>query len=175
MSHPTVYRFFNADEELLYVGSTFQPHIRWKEHKKRDWFREVAAVRVEHFDDVEEMKRAEWAAIKTESPRYNIAGRVPEPVQRPAMAWRSEEEWAARTAQHEADRAAIEAMPGGGDLSKLRALTAYRQRVHEDMEILQQELWEKIRVALAEGASASSLAKQAGISRARVYQIRDGK
>lgn len=39
----------------------------------------------------------------------------------------------------------------------------------------EQEVAEAVRGALAEGASATELAKAVGISRARVYQIRDGR
>jgi hypothetical protein len=39
----------------------------------------------------------------------------------------------------------------------------------------EEELAEEIRAALAEGQSAAAIAEAAGISRQRVYQIRDGK
>lgn len=55
--------------------------------------------------------------------------------------------------------------------AKARQLATARSRA----EACEQELHDTIRRTLAEGARAVDVAKAAGISRARVYQIRDGK
>jgi DNA-directed RNA polymerase specialized sigma subunit len=45
----------------------------------------------------------------------------------------------------------------------------------ESVVTREQEVAEAIRSALAEGSSATAIAEAVGISRARVYQIRDGR
>ncbi len=55
--------------------------------------------------------------------------------------------------------------------AKARQLAAARRRV----EACEEELAVAIRGALAEGTAAAAVAAAAGISRARVYQIRDGR
>jgi len=167
MSHPTVYRFFNESGDLLYIGSTFVPHLRWTQHKQRDWFAEVATVTVEHFTDTDAMKRAEVVAIRSEQPRYNIACRDERPpAPRSSVPARSGEEWAARTARHEADLAACD---GVADTAACRA------RLLEDVAALERELREAVHEDIAAGKPVTQIAKDAGLSRERIYQIRDGR
>jgi predicted GIY-YIG superfamily endonuclease len=77
----TLYRHWNADSELLYVGLTNNFKARTKDHQReKDWWREVAFVTVEHFDSREELERAEAVAIHTEDPKYNIVRPNPNPT-----------------------------------------------------------------------------------------------
>lgn len=70
-----LYRFFNADGELLYIGVTQDPTARFKSHQHdKSWFSEVATSTMEHFTSRQELMAAELAAIQRESPRHNIAG-----------------------------------------------------------------------------------------------------
>lgn len=52
-----------------------------------------------------------------------------------------------------------------------KLLQDYRERAR----VAEDELARDIRTALAEGVSATQIAEAAGITRARVYQIRDGR
>lgn len=69
-----VYRYFNAEGRLLYVGCTMRPELRWKEHRA---FRPgmalmVAKVRMQgpyNFDTAREIERV---AIATEGPLYGM-------------------------------------------------------------------------------------------------------
>lgn len=71
-----LYRFWNADGQLLYVGETNDPMRRWREHSQtKPWFSEVVTFTRESFPDREAARKAELAAIRTERPQYNIAGR----------------------------------------------------------------------------------------------------
>lgn len=75
LTDPTsLYRFFDATGNLLYVGITRQQKGRFNQHAAtKEWWSEVASSTVEHFPTREDALRAEAEAIGTENPRYNIA------------------------------------------------------------------------------------------------------
>lgn len=74
MSAHTLYRFFDADGRLLYVGRTISPARRWREHEKNSpWFDAVANVTRQVFAAATDVDHAERRAIATEGPLYNIA------------------------------------------------------------------------------------------------------
>ena len=66
-----VYRFFDADGRLLYVGKAVDPEWREKGHRRRVWWRDVARKSVEWFDSEDAALAAEDLAIRDESPLYN--------------------------------------------------------------------------------------------------------
>lgn len=85
MSDHTLYRFFDADGRLLYVGRTINPARRWREHEKKSpWFTAVAQVTRQVFATATEVDHAERRAIATERPLHNIALNPNAPV-RPAV------------------------------------------------------------------------------------------
>ena len=67
-----VYRFYDAEGVLLYVGLTMRFKERLSAHKRRDWWHLVSRCDVEWFDGREPAKTAEREAIATEDPTYNI-------------------------------------------------------------------------------------------------------
>lgn len=69
----SLYRFFNAASELLYIGITNRVPRRLDEHgDDKPWYLEVADVKVEHHPNRDAALRAEKTAIKSERPKYNI-------------------------------------------------------------------------------------------------------
>ncbi len=69
-----LYRFWGYDETLLYIGITFRPNLRWKNHaKEKEWWHEVAAITVHMYPSRPAVESAEREAIKRERPKYNIA------------------------------------------------------------------------------------------------------
>jgi predicted GIY-YIG superfamily endonuclease len=69
----TLYRFFDADDVLLYVGITLNPAARWPRHKRdKPWWYEVRTITTELHPSREAVLQAEQAAIKAEEPRYNV-------------------------------------------------------------------------------------------------------
>lgn len=69
----TLYRFFDAEGRLLYVGITTLGPNRWAEHERhREWWDQVASSTVEQFGSREEAHAAEIAAILQEEPPYNL-------------------------------------------------------------------------------------------------------
>lgn len=79
----TLYRFFDADGALLYVGITNRSPRRIQEHSQsKGWWSDVMSATFEHFPSRRTAEHAESKAIEGESPRYNIARPRPplEPV-----------------------------------------------------------------------------------------------
>lgn len=75
----TLYRFFDAEGRLLYVGRTINPGRRWREHERHaDWFADVATATRVAYPDADDLADAEIAAIQTERPLHNVAHAVRE-------------------------------------------------------------------------------------------------
>jgi hypothetical protein len=91
MSETMLYRFFDKNETLLYVGESLAGPPRWAEHRRnRPWWHELSDVKVEIFSTKEAAKSAEWKAIQTENPKYNIKGKRPyviAPIATPCIMW----------------------------------------------------------------------------------------
>jgi len=74
-----LYRHFDADHQLLYVGISLSAVARLAAHKQTaHWFTDIARVEVQWLDSREDALAAEAAAITAENPRWNL--------QRPAAA-----------------------------------------------------------------------------------------
>lgn len=70
-----LYRFFDSDGVLLYVGMTCAGVGRWKRHRaEKPWWPEVVSITVEHLPDRAQAALVEREAIINENPRYNLAG-----------------------------------------------------------------------------------------------------
>lgn len=68
-----VYRCYDADRRLLYVGCTRQPAKRWQSHGDKPWRPQVVAIEWEPHPDFRSGRAAERDAIQTERPAYNVA------------------------------------------------------------------------------------------------------
>lgn len=72
MAKTSLYRHFDADGVLLYVGISIDHISRLLQHRYgSDWFYDIASVTIEHFDTPEEAVEAENLAIVGEKPVYN--------------------------------------------------------------------------------------------------------
>lgn len=70
----TLYRFFNKDNQLLYVGISNNWTQRLKQHyKDSEFFEQVHHATFEHFETRQEVEAAEKKAILTEGAIYNKA------------------------------------------------------------------------------------------------------
>lgn len=68
-----VYRFFAADDTLLYVGVTQRFGTRWSNHaRQKPWWSQVARQAVVWYDTRAEALAVETEAIKTEGPVHNV-------------------------------------------------------------------------------------------------------
>ncbi len=73
-SRQTLYRMFNSDNELLYVGITNNLFGRFAGHSDdKEWFDEIAYATFEHHANRYEVDKAETLAIQLENPKYNRA------------------------------------------------------------------------------------------------------
>lgn len=68
----TLYRFFDDDDNLLYVGCSLTWPTRFAAHQReKEWWGEVVRVTLDHFPTRAIAAEAEVAAIELEGPRYN--------------------------------------------------------------------------------------------------------
>lgn len=69
-----LYRHFNIDGELLYVGISVSSLVRLTKHRNESsWFGEIAVVKIEHFPSRPAALRAEAKAIREERPKHNLS------------------------------------------------------------------------------------------------------
>ncbi|MFI7890919.1 GntR family transcriptional regulator [Streptomyces sp. CACIS-1.16CA] len=68
-----LYRLYDADDVLLYIGISNNPDFRWKAHlySREPWPKQVTRHVIEWWSTREEAVAAEAAAIKAERPRHN--------------------------------------------------------------------------------------------------------
>lgn len=69
----SVYRLYDAEGRLLYVGLARRPENRIYAHKRKPWGHLINSMAVEWFDDREAAKAAERTAIHHEEPIHNLA------------------------------------------------------------------------------------------------------
>ena len=68
-----LYRHFDSDKKLLYVGISCKVLLRTFLHQNRaKWFEQISMITLEKFSSKKEAKLAEASAIMTENPIYNI-------------------------------------------------------------------------------------------------------
>lgn len=78
-----LYRLFDADEKLLYIGISRDPKIRWRQHRRWSaWSTQVAMRVIEWHDSRTAALLAELRAIRTERPRHNVQHRPRPKVRR---------------------------------------------------------------------------------------------
>jgi hypothetical protein len=75
----TLYRFYDANGQLLYVGATGRGIVRVQAHESKPWWPSVDVAAFEHFPTLEECLAAETEAIKSEQPIHNRHHRVADP------------------------------------------------------------------------------------------------
>ncbi|MGW5711584.1 GIY-YIG nuclease family protein [Streptomyces olivaceus] len=68
----TLYRLFDGDDRLLYVGTSVDPQNRWEQHaREKLWWSSVARATVDWYPDRTSAMAAEIAAIQAEEPLHN--------------------------------------------------------------------------------------------------------
>ena len=69
-----LYRHFDSDGTLLYVGVSLDTLSRLRQHKENaHWFKLIHTVKIDSFATREEALTAERMAIKNENPLYNLS------------------------------------------------------------------------------------------------------
>lgn len=78
-SPTTVYRLFDSDDRLLYVGATNGVKARFATHAAtKEWWTTVEKVNLRHYPNRQQALVAEAEAIRREAPMYNM--RTPKDV-----------------------------------------------------------------------------------------------
>lgn len=73
----SLYRFFDAEGQLLYVGITARNVDRMHNHARhKPWWHHVATATFQHFPNRALALLAEAVAIRIEHPVHNVAGAV---------------------------------------------------------------------------------------------------
>jgi len=73
MSVFALYRFFDAEDVLLYIGLTTNPPARLKKHRdEKPWWQEIRQMHVEYHPTISALQAAEREAITNEKPKYNV-------------------------------------------------------------------------------------------------------
>lgn len=72
MSSFAVYRMYDADDRLLYVGCSSSWPLRLDAHRTKDWFTDVSRVALAHYSDKRSALSAERLAQRDEDPIHNI-------------------------------------------------------------------------------------------------------
>ncbi|MFF5801614.1 GIY-YIG nuclease family protein [Streptomyces albogriseolus] len=173
--HTAVYRFFNAADELLYVGITGDPRSRWVQHAaEKAWWPDVVRHTVQWLPSREAALAAEAAAIVAEAPLHNVAGT---PRQRDATtAFHGEIHESARHPALAAVRAALRALERIEDFEE-RALVATAllrewPRLHREVREVRQDAV----FFMAEGGmSYTEIGRRLGVGGQRAAHIAQGK
>lgn len=78
MRTTALYRMFNSDARLLYVGISLSACERFSSHATtKSWWPEVERIELTHYESRAAAQRAERAAIRTENPVHNVAWNTP--------------------------------------------------------------------------------------------------
>lgn len=76
-SAPTIYRHFDSEGRLLYVGMSLNVMRRTRSHfHSAAWWDEVATITIQRFETKADACAAELHAIRTEGPLHNRLGAV---------------------------------------------------------------------------------------------------
>jgi len=67
-----LYRYYDVEDSLLYVGITNNQHKRFKQHQDKSWLTQIARATFEHYSNREDAEEAEVLAITKELPKYNV-------------------------------------------------------------------------------------------------------
>jgi excinuclease UvrABC nuclease subunit len=67
-----VYRAFDSEGRVLYIGQTCNLGRRISDHVCSSWWCDAASITWEHFDSREDALEAERAAIRAERPPHNV-------------------------------------------------------------------------------------------------------
>lgn len=133
-----VYRHFDKDGKLLYVGKSLSPFgARLNGHRVSSfWFEEIAVVTIQHFSTDLEASVAEKEAIKRERPLYNKHHN--EPIPKSPMLVNG-----MRASLSERERQVLTLLNNGKTISQIAAETSlsvktvstYRSRIIEKLNM----------------------------------------
>jgi predicted GIY-YIG superfamily endonuclease len=169
--HTAVYRLYDADDVLLYVGISARPEHRWAQHRaEKAWWGDVATREVTWFSTRGKARAAEVNAIRCESPRHNIAET---PLHRVVSTTPVNLERAHPIAQRLAAR--LKALATVSDpLARGKVSTVVLAQISEANSTLSALRRDDIKAMRADGMSYRAIGAAIGIHFTRVKQIESG-
>ncbi|WTC56865.1 GIY-YIG nuclease family protein [Streptomyces cellulosae] len=173
--HTAVYRFFNAADELLYVGITGDPRSRWVQHAaEKAWWSDVVRHTVQWLPSREAALAAEAAAIAAEAPLHNVSGT---PRHKAAcLAFHGQQHEAANHPAVAAVRAALRSVAGMADAAeKARVTTALLREwpaLHREVKEARQDAVDSLHQG--HGWDFPRIARLIGTDRSRAWRIWKG-
>lgn len=151
-----LYRLFDAVGDLLYVGISGYPTLRFQQHAAdKPWWIEVASHTVEWLDDRPTAETAEIAVILAEEPRFNSRRPTVKPAQSPARVTANGKRVGRAKFVPNAEQAEL--------LGELKVIVAERNAASA-------ALWRSANEALAEGESPTDVARACRVSRSTMYR-----
>lgn len=128
-----LYRFFDKDGTLLYVGLSFNVRVRIQQHHRTaPWFRSVATISIERFADAVTLRAAEKTAVATEAPKYNQLLRPTVKKLAAPSSWRASREYLGMLDSAKQRRAEVAELRYQGlpwwQVGALRGITGERAR-----------------------------------------------
>lgn len=73
---PVLYRCYDRDQRLLYIGMTAFPSRRFKQHRRgSSWWNQVDRIDLSSYRNFRVLEQAEIRAIRVEKPKFNVVGR----------------------------------------------------------------------------------------------------
>lgn len=178
-SRCTLYRLFDADSNLLYVGIATNPQARFRTHRgDKAWWPAVASVTLTEFATRSDAAAAEKEAIRNESPLHNhvhnhsrqLSPSEQTPETDPEMLALQQAAAEAVAAFKALDTDAPDSERAAALLRTVATQGAVYQARRARMEQRREELHAAI-VAAAPCLSKSELAKLSGLSRTAIHCI----
>lgn len=147
-----LYRLYDREGALLYVGITNMPNVRFASHSMKSWWKRVTRKDIVWFDNRQQAEQAETKAIHEEQPVFNVA----------------KSPWRSVTAAAE-----LSDLPDGLDEFDLMLVEAARVRhqAKEDLLAADAELRKSVVEGRAAGLGPSHLARLTGFTREWVAKI----
>lgn len=147
-----VYYAYGADDALLYVGTSVNPTARLGVHRRRSaWWAHATRIEVQWYPSSEAASAEEYRVIRECNPTFNKAGisaaYCPHFVPAPKLRGKTFD-W--------------------DGLAALRTQRAAKAAIMSDIDT---EIASLIRQAIDEKHGPTEIARELGITRARVYQI----
>lgn len=110
----TLYRAWDDQQRLLYVGLTYEPVARFADHaKSAEWMYYTSTIALQRYDDRTEAEVAEAVAILTENPVFNKTGRPTALSRRLRHEYLSEQQPQATSGQQVHASASLSLVPSG--------------------------------------------------------------
>lgn len=160
-----LYRFYDSDDVLLYVGITNMTQVRWAAHTAKPWWKQVTRKEVKWFDNRAAAAQAEVLAIRLEEPRYNVAN-----------AWYANPKPVVPSQPTAFCSRPTPAVPADADEveRKLAAAAAEWRRSKKELDEANAKLRALLVLGRAAGKGPSHMAKLTGFTREWVAKIAPG-